>query len=141
MGYKVRFGGHLGYLVSISQPATTVVGGLQFSSAAWRVEVRDRWIGWDDRTRARHLSQVINNSRFLLGPWGHIKNLASATWACVLRRLPGDWQAQYGVLPLLVESFVEPAQYRGWNCERRAEEHPRMVSSAAYASAGPTSFA
>jgi hypothetical protein len=68
LGYKIPFGGHLEYLVSISQPVPTVVGGLQFSSAAWRIEVRDQWIGWDDATRARHLPQVVNNSRFFWLP-------------------------------------------------------------------------
>ena len=66
LGYKVPFGAHLQYLVSITQPVPTVVGGLQFSSAAWRMQARDRWIGWDDATRARHLPQVVNNSRLLL---------------------------------------------------------------------------
>ena len=119
LGYKVPYGGHLEYLVWISQPVPRVVGGLQFASAAWRIERRDQWIGWDDRTRGRHLQQVVNNSRFLLVPWVHIKNLASATLAHVLRRLPADWQAQYGVTPLLVETFVDPAQYSG-TCYRAA---------------------
>lgn len=119
LGYKVPFGGHLEYLVWISQPEPRVVGGLQFSSAAWRIEVRDQWIGWDDATRARHLPQVVNNSRFLLAPWVHIKNLASATLARVLRHLPVDWQAQYGVTPLLVETFVDPTRYSG-TCYRAA---------------------
>jgi Domain of unknown function (DUF4338) len=119
LAYKVPFGGHLEYLVWISQPVPTVVGGLQFSSAGWRIAVRDQWIGWDDATRARYLPQVVNNSRFLLLPWVHIQNLASATLAHVLRRLPADWQAQYGVTPLLVETFVDPAQYRG-TCYRAA---------------------
>ena len=119
LGYKVPFGAHLQYLVSITQPVPTVVGGLQFSSAAWRMQARDRWIGWDDATRARHLPQVVNNSRLLLLPWVHIKNLASATLARALRRLPADWQAQYGVTPLLVETFVDPARYTG-ACYRAA---------------------
>src|SRR6516162_8378038 len=91
LGYKVPFGAHLQYLVSITQPVPTVVGGLQFSSAAWRMQARDRWIGWDDATRARHLPQVVNNSRLLLLPWVQIKNLASATLAHALRRLAADW--------------------------------------------------
>jgi len=119
LGYKVPFGAHLQYLVSITQPVPRVVGGLQFSRAAWRMQARDRWIGWDDATRARHLPQVVNNSRFLLLPWVHIKNLASATLAHALRRLPADWQAQYGVPPLLVETFVDPARYTG-ACYRAA---------------------
>jgi hypothetical protein len=119
LGYKVPFGAHLQYLVSITQPVPTVVGGLQFSSAAWRMQARDRWIGWDDATRARHLPQVVNNSRLLLLPWVHIKNLASATLAHALRRLPADWQAQYGVTPLLVETLVDAARYTG-ACYRAA---------------------
>jgi hypothetical protein len=119
LGYKVPFGAHLEYLLSISQPEPTIVGCLQFSSAAWRIEVRDRWIGWDDATRARHLPLLVNNSRFLILSWVHIKNLATATLARVLRRLPEDWQAQYGVTPLLVETFVDREQYRG-TCYRAA---------------------
>jgi hypothetical protein len=65
------------------------------------------------------LPQVVNNSRLLLQPWVHIQNLASATLARALRRLPADWQAQYGVTPLLVETFVDPARYTG-ACYRAA---------------------
>ena len=119
LGYKVAFGAHLQYLVWISRPVLTVVGGLQFSSAAWRIQARDRWIGWDEATRARHLPQVVNNSRLLLLPWVHIQNLASVTLARTLRRLPADWHAQYGVTPLLVETFVDPARYTG-ACYRAA---------------------
>lgn len=119
LGYKVPFGGHLQYLVWISQPVPTVAGCLQFSSAAWRMQARDRWIGWDDATRARHLPQVVNNSRLLLLPWVRIQNLASATLARALRRLPADWQARYGVTPLLVETLVDPARYTG-ACYRAA---------------------
>jgi hypothetical protein len=116
LGYKVPFGAHLEYLVWIQRPAPAVAGCLQFSSAAWRIQARDRWIGWDDSTRARHLQQVVNNSRFLLLPWVH---MASATLAQALRCLHADWQAQYGVTPLLVETFVDAARYSG-ACYRAA---------------------
>ena len=118
-GYAVPFGAHIQYLVSVSAPTATVVGGLQFSSAAWRMRARDQWIGWDDATRARHLPRVVNNSRFLLLPWVHIKNLASTTLALALRRLPGDWEARYRVALLLVETLVDPARYTG-GCYRAA---------------------
>jgi uncharacterized protein DUF4338 len=119
VGYKVPFGAHLQYLVSITRPERTVVGCLQFSSAAWRMQVRDRWIGWDDATRARRLPLLVNNSRFLLLPWVLVQNLASATLSRALRRLPADWQTQYGVTPLLVETLVDPARYSG-ACYRAA---------------------
>ena len=119
LGYKVPFGAHLEYLVRIQRPAPAVAGCLQFSSAAWRIQARDRWIGWDDAIRVRHLQQVVNNSRFLLLPWVRIKNLASATLALALRCLPADWRAQYGVTPLLLETFVDAARYSG-GCYRAA---------------------
>lgn len=119
LGYKVPFGAHLQYLVWIHRPVRAVAGCLQFSSAAWRIQARDRWIGWDDATRARHLQQVVNNSRFLLLPWVQIKNLASATLAQALRCLRADWPAQYGITPLLVETFVDVARYSG-GCYRAA---------------------
>jgi hypothetical protein len=83
------------------------------------MRARDAWIGWDDAARAQHLPQVVNNSRFLLVPWVHIHNLASTTLALALRQLPGDWQVQYGVTPLLVETLVDPARYTG-GCYRAA---------------------
>ena len=112
LGYAVPFGA-LQYLISVSKPAPAVVGCLQFSSAAWRLRARDAWIGWDDATRARKLPHVVSNSRFLLVPWARIQNLASAALALALRRLRADWQFQYGVAPLLVETLVDPAHYTG----------------------------
>jgi hypothetical protein len=119
LGYKVPFGAHIQYVVSVSQPTPTVVGCLQFSSAAWRMACRDAWIGWDDATRARNLPHVVNNSRWLILPWVHIQNLASATLGLALRQLPADWHARYGVAPLLVETLVDPARYSG-GCYRAA---------------------
>lgn len=66
--YRVPFGARLQYLVAIPASPLTVVGGLQFSSAAWRMQARDAWIGWDDATRARLLPHVVNNSRLLVLP-------------------------------------------------------------------------
>jgi hypothetical protein len=62
---------------------------------------------------------VVSNSRFLLLPWVRIQNLASTTLALALRRLPTDWQAAYGVRPLLVETMVDLTRYSG-GCYRAA---------------------
>jgi hypothetical protein len=75
--------------------------------------VRDRWIGWDEAQRARRLQLIVQNSRFLILPWVHIKNLASTTLALVARQIPKDWQACYAVRPVLLETLVDPARYRG----------------------------
>ena len=110
LGHAVPFGAQLQYLMYASRPERAVVGCVQFSSPAWRMAARDAWIGWDDATRQQNLQRVVNNSRFLLLPWVHIKNLASATLGVALRRVAGDWQARYGVEPLVVETLVDPAR-------------------------------
>ncbi len=102
LGYAMPFGARLQYLAYVSQPRREVVGCVQFSSPAWRMKVRDEWIGWDDAGRKQRLQQVVNNSRLLVIP--KIRNLASTLLACAIRRLRRDWQKQYGLEPWLVDS-------------------------------------
>ena len=136
LGYKVPFGAYIQYLVSVTQPERMVVGCLQFSSAAWRIAVRDRWIGWDDATRARHLPLLVNNSRFLLLAWVQIKNLASATLARALRRLPQDGRPttasrHFWWRPSWIRNRIPaPAIGRriGWRLGRRADAGARIPS-------------
>ena len=119
LGHTVPFGAHLRYLVFASQPDRAVVGCLQFSSPAWRMAARDRWIGWDDTTRANNLQQVVNNSRFLVLPWVQVRNLASAVLARGLAHLAVDWPHHYGIEPALVETLVDSRRYHG-GCYRAA---------------------
>ena len=113
LGHTVPFGAHLRYLVSASRPQPQVVACAQFSSAAWRMASRDAWIGWDDATRARQLPRVVNNSRFLILPWVRVTNLASTILAQLARRIGADWQAAYGVTPVLLETLIDPARFDG----------------------------
>jgi len=113
LGHTVPFGAHLRYLVVASQPERQVVGCVQFSSPAWRMAARDRWIGWNDRTRARHLPRVVNNSRLLILPWVRVKNLASTILSQAARALVADWPRLYGVTPLLLETLVDPVRFDG----------------------------
>jgi hypothetical protein len=119
LGHAVPFGAHQRYLVYASRPERSVVGCLQFSSPAWKMAARDRWIGWDESTRARNLQHVVNNSRFLLLPWVEVKNLASTVLARTLRQLVVDWPRRYRVEPWLVETLVDQRRYWG-GCYRAA---------------------
>ena len=119
LGHKVPFGANLRYLVFGGNEERVVLGCLQYSSPAWRMAARDRWIGWDDQTRTRNLQRVINNSRFLLLPWVEVKNLASAVLARGLRQVSLDWPGRYGVEPWLVETLVDARLYHG-GCYRAA---------------------
>jgi hypothetical protein len=89
------------------------LGVLVFCAAARRLRARDAWIGWSDEQRRRRLPMVVSNTRFLLLPDKSVPNLASKTLALVLARLSADWQARYGHAVLLVETFVDPAQFSG----------------------------
>ncbi len=117
LGYRVPYGAQLRYLVYGQREE--VLACLLFTSAAWRMAPRDRWIGWEDAARRRNLVRVVCNSRFLILPWVRVKNLASAVLAQTMRALEKDWQEAYGVTPLLVETFVDERRFRG-TCYRAA---------------------
>ena len=119
LGYAVAYGAQLRYLAYASRPERTVLGCVQFSSPAWRMAARDRWIGWDDTTRRTHLQRVVNNSRFLILPWVRVKNLASLVLSRAVKRVQADWQRRYGVELLLVETLVDRERYSG-HCYRAA---------------------
>ena len=119
LGSRQPYGAQLRYLVWVSLPRPQVVGCLQFSSPAWRLAARDRWIGWDEATRLRNLQRVVNNSRFLILPWVRVKNLASHVLSQAMRRLSVDWAARYGHKPLLVETLVDRQRFQG-TCYRAA---------------------
>jgi len=113
LGYRAPYGAQLRYWVRPAQPDLPPLAALLFTSAAWRMAPRDSWIGWSDSMRQRNLSLVVNHSRFLILPWTQIPNLASHILACAARQLPDDWLAHYGVEPVLLETLVDPARYRG----------------------------
>jgi len=119
LGYRVPFGAHQRYLIWVSRPQRLVVGAVQFSSPAWRMAVRDRWIGWDEATRKRNLQRIVSNSRFLVLPWVRVKNLASKVLSLTQCQLRRDWEDRYGVELLLAETLVDRARYRG-SCYRAA---------------------
>jgi hypothetical protein len=85
-----------------------------FSAASLHLKARERWIGWSPRQRSRRLGLVVNNSRYLvLAERERLPNMASRVLGLVLRRLSGDWEAQWGHPVLVVESFVDESLYRG----------------------------
>jgi hypothetical protein len=109
-------GAQLRYLIRSDQGW---LGGLSFSSAAWRLGVRDEWIGWSEATRAARLPKIALNSRFLILPSVQVAHLASHVLGLATRQLAGDWQQRYGDKPVLVETFVDSSLYRG-TCYRAA---------------------
>lgn len=112
LGYRIPFGGQLRYFIQ-SGIDKAKLGCLQFSSPAWRMSARDRWIGWSDAQRQTNLQKVISNSRFLIFPWVQVKNLASSVLSLAARTVPDDWLACYGCRPVLMETLVDRKRYAG----------------------------
>src|SRR5256884_913197 len=59
------------------------------------------------------LKLVVNNSRFLILPDGHLFNLGSRVLSLCQRRLPGDWEEAFGHGVVLLETLVDPQRHRG----------------------------
>ena len=112
LGYQVPFGAQLRYFIK-SGANDDILGCFQFSSPAWKMAPRDRWIGWTDEQRKVNLQKIINNSRFLIFPWVSVKNLASSVLALVVKTIPDDWQRCYGYRPVLMETLVDRKRFKG----------------------------
>ena len=123
LGDRVPVGATLRYFVRSAQQPEQVLACLGWTSAAWKMAARDRWIGWTDAQRRQNLPYIVNNSRFLILPWIHLQGLASHLLARCVRQLPQDWEQRYGVRPLLLETLVDPARFRG-TCYRAANWLP-----------------
>ena len=117
LGYRSRVGQNLQYWVCDPQdrPLACVV----FGAPAWQCAVRDHWIGWSARERARQLGQIVNNTRFLILPWVRVPHLASHILSQVSQRIGQDWQAKYGQRLWLLETFVDRQRFAG-TCYRAA---------------------
>jgi hypothetical protein len=110
LGHQLIPGAQLRYFV---RAGDQIVALLSFGASAWKTKPRDDLIGWTEEQRKRNLHLIINNSRFLILPWIHRKNLASRILAMISRRLPQDWLSIYAYSPVLLETFVERPRFTG----------------------------
>lgn len=117
LGHRGTVGENMQYLVSDAQG--NALACVLFGAAAWQCKARDAAIGWDATTRARGLSYVTNNTRFLILPWVSVPHLASHVLGRITRRLSSDWQQKYGHPIHLLETFVDTSRFAG-TCYRAA---------------------
>lgn len=113
LGYQLPFGAQLRYFIESGNGKDLILGCLQFSSPAWKMAARERWIGWSDEQRQRNLQKVVNNSRFLILPWVKVKNLASSVLSLAIRSVSKDWQSSYGYRPVVMETLVDRSRFAG----------------------------
>lgn len=96
-----------------------LLAALGWQSAVTHLACRDRIIGWDAPRRAIDLDRVATNVRFLILPWAHLRNAASAILSQSIAPLRADWWARYKVELGLLETFVDPRRFDG-ACYRAA---------------------
>ena len=110
LGDKTVFGSRLQYFV---KSGDIELGCIQFSASSWALEERDKWIGWTVDDRKVRLNLIINNSRYLIFPWVHIRNLASKALSLAAKQIQEDWLREYCYAPVLLETFVDLEHFKG----------------------------
>ncbi len=116
LGYQQPVGEHLKYLVVAGDRPVACVA---WSSAPRHLGPRDRFIGWSAEARRRHIRGIAYNTRFLILPWVTVPHLASHVLGRMAAILSPDWQRLYGHPIYFLETFVDPARFRG-TCYRAA---------------------
>lgn len=116
LGYTRPVGEHLKYLF--------LAGGRPIACAAWssaprHLGPRDRFIGWSMEARRRNVRLLAYNTRYLVLPWVRVPHLASHLLGWMARRLSRDWEEVYGHPVFYLESFTDPARFKG-TCYRAA---------------------
>jgi hypothetical protein len=110
LGSLPKIGETLWYVALMREQWVALVS---FSAAALKCTARDQWIGWDRRHQYDRLALVANNSRFLILPDWHTRNLGSRVLSLCEKRLVDDWQQSFGHPLLLLETFVDPQRFHG----------------------------
>jgi len=105
-----RIGETIWYVATVQSQWVALIS---FSAAVLNCKARDSWIGWSYRHRSGRLKLLANNSRFLILPDFHDKNLGSRLLSLCLKRLSSDWLMKYNHPIVLVETFVDPKRYHG----------------------------
>jgi hypothetical protein len=95
------------------------IAALAWSSAPRHLAARDRFIGWTPEVRRRHLHLIAYNTRFLILRRVKVRHWASHLLGRVARQIADDWQALYAHPVYLLETFIDPARFRG-SCYRAA---------------------
>ena len=106
LGFRCLFGGGLRHVAEDSTGRWLALVG--WGPASFKVKIRDDWIGWLPEQQFRRLHLVSCNSRFLILPEMHDRNLASRVLSLSLRRLSSDTEARHGHPVFLAETFVDP---------------------------------
>ena len=74
LGYNMMIGPRVKYLIF---SGTTLLAAISFNQAAYKVGLRDCFIGWREEQRKQQLTLILNNNRFLILPWDNVSYCTS----------------------------------------------------------------
>ena len=84
-----------------------------FSSSAFNLEARDKWLGWSEDQKKQYRNQVISMSRFLIRKDVQCANLASHLLSKLISSVKVDFENRYKIMPFLIESFIDTESHTG----------------------------
>jgi len=116
LGYKQPVGENFKYIAFSSDRP---IGCMGFSSPAWYIGCRDRFIGWSPNIREKNLHLIAYNMRFLILPWVKVPCLASHLLGLASRIVSDDWLGFYNHPIYYLETFVDTEKFKG-TCYRAA---------------------
>jgi hypothetical protein len=103
-------GEHVKYTVLAGDRPVACVA---WSSAPRHLGPRDRFIGWTAEARRRNIGLIAYQTRYLILPWVRVNCLASYILGRMAARISQDWERIYGHAIYYLETFVDPARFRG----------------------------
>lgn len=110
LGYCHPVGEQLKYIVFSEQRP---IACLAWSSAPRHIGCRDRFIGWSQERRRKHIHLIAYNCRFLLLPWVRVRHLASHLLSRMAKILSRDWKRVYSHPLYYLETFVDKERFEG----------------------------
>jgi hypothetical protein len=114
LNYRNPIGNHLRYFIVSKRPRDEILGCMLFSATHVRaLASRDNWIGWGSKDRTKRLNLILNQNRFLIFPWVKVHFLASKSLSIISKQIVLDWEEHYNYRPVLLETFVNSAMYKG----------------------------
>ena len=108
--FKGLFGKGLRHVAEQGEVWLALVG---WQAGAFKIGVRDRWIGWTAGQQFQRLHLIANNARFTVLEGVRVGNLASRVLGLSLGRVAGDMEALHGYRVLLAETMVDPSRFAG----------------------------
>ena len=82
LGYQLPFGAQFRYFIETGKEQKTILGCLQFSSPAWKMAPRDRWIQWNNEQRKQsfieRLWRSVKYEEIYLKEYATVKELIIA---------------------------------------------------------------